>query len=159
MIEPDSARSPLLSAKPLFDLRLSVPPLQDIGGPAGAGLRVATVAGGTFTGERLHGIVEGGSDWQTLRSDGAIAIDARILLKTDEDEPIGLTYRGLRHGSPEVMARLAGGEDVDSASYYFRILCTFATSAPRLEWLNRALAVGTGRRLPAGPVYSIVELD
>jgi hypothetical protein len=119
---------------------------------------VATVAGGTFAGDRLRGIVEGGSDWQTLRSDGAIAIDARILLRTDGDEPVGLTYRGLRHGPPEVMERLAGGEDVDPASYYFRILCTFATSAPRLEWLNRVLAVGTGRRLPSGPVYSIVEI-
>lgn len=158
MTEPVSPHPALLNARPLFDLRLSVPPLEDVGGPAGAGLRVATVAGGTFAGDRLRGIVEGGSDWQTLRSDGAIAIDARILLRTDEDEPIGLTYRGLRHGSPDVMARLAGGEDVDPASYYFRILCTFATSAPRFEWLNRVLAVGTGRRRPAGPVYSIVEL-
>jgi hypothetical protein len=158
MTDPDPALTPLLGARPLFELRLSVPPLRDIGGPAGAGLRVATVAGGAFAGERLRGTVEGGSDWQTLRSDGAIAIDARILLRTDEDEPVGLTYRGLRHGPPDVMARLSGGEDVDPASYYFRILCTFATSAPRLEWLNRALAVGTGRRLPEGPVYSVVEL-
>lgn len=148
----------ILSSRPLFDLRLSIPPLQDVGGPAGAALRVATVAGGTFAGDRLRGTVEGGSDWQTLRSDGAIAIDARILLRTDEDEPIGLTYRGLRHGAPDVMARLAAGEDVDPAAYYFRILCTLATSAPRLEWLNRVLAAGTGRRLPAGPVYSIFEL-
>lgn len=158
MTEPDSLQPPPLVSRPLFDLRLSVPPLRDIGGPAGAGLRVATVAGGTFAGERLRGTVEGGSDWQTLRSDGAVAIDARILLKTNEDEPIGLTYRGLRHGSPEVMARLAAGEDVDPASYYFRILCSFSTSAPRFEWLNRVLAAGTGRRLPAGPVYSILEL-
>lgn len=148
----------ILSARPLFDLRLSIPPLQEVGGPAGAGLRVATVAGGTFSGDRLRGTVEGGSDWQTLRSDGAIAIDARILLRTDEDEPIGLTYRGLRHGPPDVMTRLAAGEDVDPAAYYFRIQCTFATSAPRFEWLNRILAAGTGRRLPAGPVYSILEL-
>ncbi len=143
----------------LFDLTLTVPPLQDVGGPAGAALRVGSIAGGSFTGERLRGVVEsGGADWQSVRADGAIVIDARIVLRTDEDERIGLAYRGLRHGPAEAMERLARGEDVDPAAYYFRILCTFTTSAPRFEWLNRALAIGTGRRLPGGPVYSIFEL-
>jgi prolyl-tRNA synthetase len=97
-------------------------------------------------------------DWQTVRADGAIAIDARIVLRSDADELVGMRYRGLRHGPAEVMAQLARGEDVDPADYYFRITCSFSTSAPRLEWLNRVLAIGIGHRLAAGPRYAVHAL-
>jgi hypothetical protein len=56
------------------------------------------------------------------------------------------------------MARLGRGETVDPADYYFRIVANFATSAPRYEWLNRIAAVGTGHRLPAGPIYNLFEI-
>lgn len=149
-----------LRTRHLFDIQLSVPLLQEPGGPSGAAVRVASIDGGRFKGRRLSGTVEpGGADWLVVRTDGAVEIDARIVLRTDADELIAMRYRGLRHGPPEVMERLARGEEVDPASYYLRILCTFTTSAPRLEWLNRVLAAGSGARLRAGPRYSVFEIS
>jgi hypothetical protein len=88
---------PVLATRHLFDLRLTVPPPQDAGGPAGAGLRVGVIAGGGFAGARLSGTVDpGGADWQTLRGGGAIAIDARIVLRTGASELVRMAYRGLR---------------------------------------------------------------
>jgi hypothetical protein len=54
--------------------------------------------------------------------------------------------RGVRHGPPDVMARLAGGEDVDPTSYYFRTVMRFETAHPSTLWLNRILALARGAR-------------
>jgi hypothetical protein len=65
------------------------------------------VPGGTFTGDRLSGIVlDGGSDWQTVRGDGATTLDVRVVHKTDDDALIAMTYQGLRHGPADVNARV-----------------------------------------------------
>ena len=74
-------------------------------------------------------IVPGGADWQILHSDGAASLDARYTIQTDDGALIYVVNRGVRHGPPEVLARLNRGERVDPASYYFRSVATFETSA------------------------------
>jgi hypothetical protein len=69
-----------------------------------------------------------------------------------------MAYRGLRRGPAEVIDRLERGEIVDPASYYFRIAPTFETSDGDLAWLNGILAIGTGHRLPEGPIYNVFEV-
>jgi hypothetical protein len=103
-------------------------------------------------------VLEGGNDWQTLRSDGSLGLDVRLVLKTEDDALIGLTYRGIRQGPPDVIARLENGESVDPSDYYFRIAPMFATAAPTYAWLNGIVAIGTGHRLADGPVYSLFEV-
>ena len=148
-----------VQTRPLFVTRVAVSAIHTPGGPTGAERRGGDVSGGTFAGGRLSGtILPGGADWQTIRSDGAVLLDARIVLRTDDDALIAMTYTGIRHGPPDIMARIGRGEDVDPASYYFRIAPAFATSAPRYEWLNRVAAIGVGHRLAAGPIYSIFEI-
>jgi hypothetical protein len=148
-----------VQTRPLFVANVAVSGLHAPGGPAGAERRVGDLSGGTFSGERLSGaILPGGTDWQTVRGDGAVLLDARVLLHTDDDALIAMTYSGIRHGPPDVIARIGRGEDVDPACYYFRIAPSFATSARRYEWLNRIVAIGIGHRLAAGPVYSVFEI-
>ena len=53
---------------------------------------------------------------------------------------------GLRHGPPEVPERLAQGDSVDSALYYFRTVMRFKISDPAVDWLNRILALARGQR-------------
>jgi hypothetical protein len=87
--------------KPLFVMRLDVHPLQIIGAAPGAYRRVGVVPSGIFDGERLPGqVLDGGSDWQNVRSDGSTTLDVRLVLKTDGDALIGMTYRGIRQGAP-----------------------------------------------------------
>ena len=150
---------PALRTRPLFAMDVTVDTIRVAGGPPGAGRRVGGIPDGTFSGERLRGrVLSGGADWQTERGDGAIALDARIVMQTDDDALIAMTYVGLRHGPPDVMARLGRGEPVDPADYYFRITASFATSDPLYEWLNRVMAIGIGHRHPAGPVYFVHEI-
>ena len=143
----------------LFVMRLDVRPLQIIGSALGAYRRVGVVPGGAFEGERLSGkVLDGGADWQHVRSDGSVTLDVRLVLKTADDALIGMTYRGLRQGSPDVIARVEKGEAVDPADYYFRIVPFFETAAPRYGWLNNVVAIGIGHRGADGPVYSIFEV-
>lgn len=146
--------------RPLFVMRLDVKAPLLVGATPGALRRVGVVPGGTFAGERLSGaVLDGSSDWQTVRSDGAVTLDVRLMLRTHDDVLITMAYRGLRHGAPQVLARLDRGEAVDPADYYFRMTPTFEVAAATpYDWLNRVIAIGTGHRLPDGPVYSVFEV-
>lgn len=144
----------------LMTLTLTVGGMQAIGAtPVGNRRIVGLVSGGTFQGERLRGtVLPGGADWIVMRPDGAMTLDVRLVLETDDKALIGLTYRGIRHGPAAIMERVARGEDVDPSQYYFRTSMAFETAAAKYDWLNRIIAIGTGRRLPEGPVYDVFEV-
>jgi hypothetical protein len=140
--------------RPLFVMRLDVRPLQIIGATPSAYRRVGVVPNGVFEGEHLSGeVLDGGVDWQTVRSDGSVTLDVRLVLKTFDDALIGMTYRGIRHGAPDVIARLENGETVDPGDYYFRVASLFETAATQYAWLNNVVAIGTGHRRADGRVY------
>lgn len=145
--------------RPLFVMRLDVRKLQIVGATPGGERRIGVVPGGAFAGERLSGdVLDGGSDWQTVRADGVTALNVRLVLKTRDEALIGMTYQGLRHGPPDVMQRIANGEVVDPASYYFRINPLFETAAAKYDWINRVVAIGIGHRRADGPIYSVFEV-
>jgi hypothetical protein len=145
--------------RPLFVMHLDVRKLQIIGATPGAFRRIGVVPSGSFVGERLSGeILEGGSDWQTIRGDGSMTLNVRLVLKTTDDALIGMTYQGVRHGPPDILARIDRGEVVDPASYYFRINPLFETAAPKYDWINRIVAIGIGHRQADGPIYSVFEV-
>jgi hypothetical protein len=116
-------------------------------GPAPLGeRRVVYITGGTFAGPGLRGEVIGGADWQIARRDGALELDARYALKEERGGLVQVISQGMRHGPPEVLARLARGEAVDPASYFFRTFMRFETGAPELAFLNTTMALATAQR-------------
>jgi Protein of unknown function (DUF3237) len=145
--------------RPLFTFVIDVAKPFVIGKTPAVDRRVGEVLGGRFEGERLNGkILTSGSDWQQVRADGAWALDVRLVLETDDGHLIGMTYRGLRHGPKDVIDAIARGEEVNPASYYFRIVPWFETAADKYGWLNNIVAVGLGHRLPSGPIYQVFEV-
>ena len=154
---PEALKS--MRTRPLFVVRPAVRATLVLGETPGAFRRVGQVKGGTFAGDRLSGeVLEDGNDWQTVRNDGAVTLDVRLVLKAADGALIAMTYQGIRHGPPELLARVDRGEPVDPADYYFRINPRFETAAPQYAWLNRILAIGTGYRVPEGPVYGVFEV-
>ena len=150
-----------VKARPLLVLRLAVPSPVNVGETRTGVRRVATVQSGTFDGaiEGLCGRVHpGGLDWICETSDGTTHLDARILLETRDGDKIMMSYRGIRHGPPGVLRRLAEKEPVDPAEYYFRTAPAFETSSANFDWLNRVIAVGCGQRLADGVLYSVFEI-
>jgi hypothetical protein len=146
-------------AQPLFVIRLDVRPLLVVGPAPGGYRRIGQVAGGKFEGERLSGdVLEGGNDWQAVRADGSTTLDVRLMLKTNDDALISMTYRGIRHGPVDVIQRMDKGEVVDASSYYFRTNPLFETSSTKYDWINRIVAIGIGHRRAEGPIYSVFEI-
>src|SRR5262245_33501256 len=92
-----------LRYRPLFIFWIDVNPPCLVGATPGYDRRIGEITGGSFEGERLRGkIVSGGSDWQSLRSDGTTTINVRLVMQTDDGALIGMTYQGMRHGPKEV---------------------------------------------------------
>jgi len=121
--------------------------------------RVDVFGGGSFEGPRIRArLLPGGSDLLMRRRDSAMQPDVRLTLRTDDDALILVTYRGVRHGPPEAMERIARGAPVEPHEYYLRNAPFFETAAPRYDWLNRVVAVGVGRREPAAAVYEVHEI-
>ena len=120
---------------------------------------IIPVTGGDFEGPRLRGrVLSGGGDWLLLRDDGVLELDLRITLETDDHALIHMTFQGLRHGPPDVIAALSRGEVVDPARYYFRTLPRFETSTDRYADLNRIIAVGVGEVRSDGAIHRIDEI-
>lgn len=109
--------------------------------------RVVPILSGTFSGPDMRGtIVPGGADWQYVRADDVTVVEARYLLRTDDDVLIEVHNRGIRHGPAETMKRLAAGESVDPSEYYFRATPVLTAPVGKYEWLNRHLFVCNGAR-------------
>lgn len=152
------ATTPLpLQSEFLFRMVLHAGTPQMAATSGGKELRVIPVTGGTFEGPGLKGELVPGTtaDWLRLEPDGTSHMDVRLVMRTDKGQHFFMQYSGVRHGPPEVLARLGRGEAVDPADYYFRIAIRFETSDPDLAWLNRLLGVGVGQRPPAGPTYDV----
>lgn len=127
--------------------------------PLGYERRVVFVTGGSFEGEEMSGrVLPGGGDFLTMRPDGGMHLDVRLVLETDRDELVYMTYVGRRHGPPEVMERYRTSSPVAYGEDYFRTIIQFETAAPRLMRLNGVLAVGAGYRTAEGAVYEVFEI-
>lgn len=131
----------------LMNLSVDVGEVVSMGqGPLGE-RRVVGILGGTFEGSGLRGeVLPGGADWQIVRRDGVLDLDARYALREQAGGVVRVLSQGYRHGPVEVLEALGRGEDVDPAKYFFRTIMRFETGAPYLEWLNRTIAVATAKR-------------
>lgn len=136
----------MLRSELLMQLAVDVGELVTMGeGPLGE-RRVVGILGGTFEGPALRGEILPGADWQLMRRDGVLEIDARYALRAQGGGIVEVTSQGYRHGPAEVLAALGRGDAVDPSAYFFRTVMRFTTGAPNLDWLNRTIAVATGER-------------
>jgi Protein of unknown function (DUF3237) len=153
----------LASAEPASALHGTPPGLEfvyeargDLGapvpiGPVPEGTRriIPILAGGRVEGPLIKGHLLGNAaDWQLMRSDGVTVVDAMYALETDDGVVIQIRNRGLRHGPPEVMARLIAGQVVDPAEYYFRTVPEFIAPTGKYDWMNRSVFLCSGARYP-----------
>ncbi len=150
-----SAVLPDPSLSRLYRLEAALGEPLDFGDFAQGRRQIVPLTGGTFTGPELHGNLLPGSsaDWQIVLPDGTTLGDTRYTLQTDDADLLYVQSRGVRHGSAEVLARLARGETVDATEYTFRTSTRIETAAPTLEWLNKGVFISVGGRQPGAVIY------
>ena len=138
---------PLVSEKPIFVLTSPLGDIQKLGHTPYGERRIINILGGTVDGPKLKGkILPGGADWQIVRADGVVHLQARYTAETETGCRVLIEAEGYRHGPAEVMAWLARDETVHPSLYYFRTFMRFETADPATAWLNRTLAIGNGAR-------------
>jgi Protein of unknown function (DUF3237) len=150
-----SAQLPDPSLTRVYRLDATLGEPLDVGDLPQGRRRIVPLTGGTFAGPELNGRLLPGSsaDWQTVLPDGAAIGDIRYTLQTDEGDLLYVQSRSVRHGSPDVLARLARGEDVDATEYTFRTSTQIETAAPELDWLNKGVFISVGGRRPGAVIY------
>lgn len=137
-----------------------VGPLVSLGDAPLGERRFVQLLGGKVEGPHFQGLVmPGGVDWQIARHDDVLEIDARYVLELADGARVEVESRGLRHGAPEVMQRLAAGEPVAPHEYFFRTAIRLTTGAPAWRHLNRTLAVGMGSRYATQVVIDVFQIN
>jgi hypothetical protein len=141
-------------------LRVQVGAPMELGEVPRGRRRIIPILGGTFEGPNIRGkVLPGGADWQVVRADGLAELDTRYALQTEQGSLIYIQNAGMRHAPPDVTKKLLAGEAVDPAQVYFKTVPTFETSATELQWLTRAIFVGTGERYPTEVVIRVWKVE
>ena len=139
----------------VFRLEATLGEPQEFGDIAQGRRRIVPLTGGTFAGPELNGKLLPGSsaDWQFVLPDGTALGDIRYTLQTNHGDLLYVQSRGVRHGSADVLARLARGDDVDASEYTFRTSTQIETAAAALDWLNKGVFISVGGRRPGAVIY------
>jgi Protein of unknown function (DUF3237) len=150
----------MLGTEPIFTIHAELSGILNLGRTPYGERRIIDIVGGTVRGAKLNGrILPGGADWQIIRTDGVADISARYTIETDAGARILVASDGLRHGPPEVLERLARGDNVDDSLYYFRTVMRFETADPSVDWLNRILALARGQREARSVRLDVYEVE
>lgn len=136
-------RPEALRSEFLMDMILETQPSISLGART-----VVAVSGGTFEGPRLRGkVISPGADWPLAVNPNLRILDVRILLVTDDDQRIYMTYRGVIYTPP------AG-----QGERYWRTVPVFETDSKKYEWLTQAVFVGVSFQVPQRVSYRIFQI-
>ena len=121
--------------------------------------KLIPIVGGEISGELQGKILSGGSDAIVIRPDGCAVLNARYCVTLSNGNHIYIEDRGFRHGPEFVMARLAQGQPVNPAQYYFRTSMTMETNDKDLAWLNKTLFIGSGCRQQKQVIIDLFQVQ
>ncbi len=137
------SRPETLRSEFLMDLVLETRPSVSLGART-----IVEVSGGTFEGPRLRGrVLSPGADWPLAVRPDLRILDVRLLLVTDDEQRIYMTYRGLIHTPP------AG-----QGERYWRTTPIFETDSKKYEWLTQAVFVGVSFQVPQRVSYRVFQI-
>lgn len=126
---------------------------------------ILPIAEGTVKGPALAGKVMPmtGADWARVRPDGTLALDVRLAIEAENGDLIFMTYGGRISADTDAGMEAAldfakpdpsTGENL----YYFRTNPVFETASETYSWLNRIVAIGSGRTGAGGVTYQIYKI-
>jgi hypothetical protein len=100
------------------------------------------ITGGEFSGPNIKGcVLPGGADWQLVRPDGVLEIEARYTIQTDDGVNIAVCNRGVALYPPI------------AETVYVRTVPEFeAPVNSDYAWLNKAIFVGTVHAISRQPL-------
>jgi hypothetical protein len=96
------------------------------------------ITGGHFEGPTIKGkVLPGGADWQLIRSDGAVTLEADYMIEADDGALIHVHNHAVVSGP------------------YLRCAPVFEAPIGKHDWLNKAIFVGTVTVEPKGDAVRV----
>ena len=130
----------------LYELEATLDSTINLGETSLGNRLIHPVTGGSFEGPKIKGeILPMGADWALTFESGIKKLDVNIVLKTDDEALIYVTYNGFIYREQD-------------GSLYFRVTPIFETSSEKYAWLNHTIAVGIGRRIDGGVAYTVYAI-
>lgn len=110
-------------------------------------------AGGWVKGPKINGkFVAPGADWLRIMPSGAMRLDVRAMIQTDDNAYIYMSYNGVLQHTKESAERMGKGEVLTGKDVpYFIAAPTFQTSSEKYAWLNSVQVVNKMVELKLGP--------
>jgi hypothetical protein len=110
------------------------------------------IAEGEVDGERIKGVLVGGSDWMIDTADRFWRPHVRTQIKTTDNAYLGMYYDGLVEKSAAFLKAIESSSGTQWDEHYFRIRPILESAHPNYMWVNTVLFVGEGRVVVPGTV-------
>jgi hypothetical protein len=138
---------PVLATRYVFTITARVAGITSAGEIGIGERRIIPIVGGEVRGKDINGkVCAFGADFQIVRPDSSIDLEAKYAFQTDDGAVIYVDNRGIRRGPTELVQKLNRGEAVDPALIYFRTVPRFETGHEKYRWLMQHLFVASAAR-------------
>ena len=116
-------------------------------GDIGTGVRrIIPIIGGEVRGAINGKVCSFGADFQIIRPNELIELEAKYAFETDDGAVIYIENKGIRFGPVDLLQKLKRGEPVDPKLIYFRTVPRFETGSEKYRWLMENLFIGSAAR-------------
>ncbi|MDE1933725.1 DUF3237 domain-containing protein [Bradyrhizobium sp.] len=150
---------PALATRYVFTITAHIAGVTSAGQLGFGERRIIPITGGEVRGREINGKVLGfGADFQIVRPDSSIELEAKYAIETDDGAVIYVENRGIRCGPSELIQKLNRGEAVDPALIYFRTVPRFETGADKYRWLMQSLFVASAARHESRVVIDVHQV-
>ena len=138
--------SPVLQTKYVFTITARIGEVTTVGDIGHGVRRIIPIIGGDVRGDVNGKVLAFGADFQIIRPNELIELEAKYALETDDGATIYVENKGIRFGPVELLQKLKRGEPVDPKLIYFRTAPKFETGAEKYRWLMQHIFVASAAR-------------
>ncbi len=138
--------TPVISTQYVFTITAHIDPVVSAGDIGHGVRRVIPIIGGDVRGEINGKVCPFGADFQIIRPNELIELEAKYALQTDDGAVVYVENKGIRFGPTELLQQLKRGEPVDPGLIYCRTSPKFETGSQKYRWLMENLFVASVAR-------------
>jgi hypothetical protein len=138
--------NPELSTRYVFTITARIGDVTSVGEIGHGVRRIIPIVGGEVRGDINGTVCPFGADFQIIRPNELIELEAKYAFETDDGAVVYVENRGIRFGPVELLQRLKRGEPVDPKLIYFRTVPKFETGHEKYRWLMESLFIGSAAR-------------
>jgi hypothetical protein len=138
--------TPQLATKYVFTIIAHIGDVTSAGDIGHGIRRIIPITGGEVRGELTGKVCPFGADFQIIRPNELIELEAKYAFETDDGAVVYVENKGLRFGPVELLQQLKRGEPVDPRLIYFRTVPRFETGSEKYRWLMEHLFIGSAAR-------------